>query len=131
MKTFFLILLFTLLTYGLYAQQEDFTYFNHRIDSLTSVYSTEERQEMVYINYFDGSNLTSNEKKKLIVKVGKLFEQKKYANLYRYGHRIIYDMWKMHPNNNSLEIKQELMELYLQYYFYPGTAKIIYSYPDV
>jgi hypothetical protein len=37
-------------------------------------------------------------------------------------------MWWMWPDNNSLEIKQMLMELYLQYYFYPGTAQIINSY---
>jgi hypothetical protein len=124
----FLILMFALLSYGLYAQQRDFAWFNHRIDSLTSVYSTKEWQDMVYGNYFDGSNLTSKEKKKLIAKVRKFFEQEMYPNLYRYGHRVIYEMWWMYPDNNSLEIKQKLMELYLRYYFYPGADGIINSY---
>ena len=130
MKTFFLILLFAVLSYGLYAQQQgDFTYINHRIDSLIQVYSTEEFKSTsgTYVN-FDNSNLSTNEKEKLIAKIRNLFEQNTYSNLYLLGHLILYNMWWMYPNNNSLEIKQELMELYLQYYFYPGTSKIIQVY---
>jgi len=77
---------------------------------------------------FDNSNLKTEEKKKLIDKIEKLFQQKEYANLYCWGHQILRDMWWMYPDNNSLEIKQMLMELYLQYYFYPGTQQIIASY---
>ena len=128
MKKLFLILILEFLFYNLYAQQRDFTFFNHRIDSLTHVYSTKEWQEMIYSNYFDYTDLSEKEKKELIIKVRKLFEQNEYANLYRYGHRIIYDMWWMRPDNNSFETKQILIELYLQYYFYPGTDRIINSY---
>jgi len=128
MKKLFLVIISTFLFCNLYAQQRDFAFFNHRIDSLTQIYSTKEWQEMIYGNYFDYTNLNVKGKEKLIIKVRKLFEQEEYANLYRYGHRIIYDMWWMYPNNNSLEIKQKLIELYLQYYFYPGTSRIIDSY---
>ncbi|MDR1527835.1 MAG: hypothetical protein LBS46_09260 [Dysgonamonadaceae bacterium] len=132
MKKSILIFMCIWLVYDSYAQiRRDYEFYNHRIDSLQTIYSTEHWHEMIHANYFEDSNSTSNEKKKLITKVRKLFEQKEYANLYRYGHRIIYDMWYMSPGKNSPEIKQMLMELYLQYYFYPGTAQIINSYdPD-
>ena len=116
------------LSYKLYAQQEkkDYNYYNHWIDSLTLNFSMEKYVDIkgTYVD-FDDSNLSTKEKKKLIDKIEKLFQQKEYANLYRLGHRIIYDMWQMSPDNNSPEIKQMLMELYLRYYFYPGAKQII------
>jgi hypothetical protein len=133
MKKFFLILMFALLSYGLYAQQQgDFAYIDHRIDSLTHAYSSGKFKNISrdingYVR-FDDSNLSTKEKEKLIAKIRKLFEQNKYSNLYFLGHQILYDMWRMWPDNNSLEIKQKLMELYLQYYFYPGADRIINSY---
>ena len=130
-RNIIVIITFFCLSSNLYGQQQrDFIFFKDRIDSLTQIYSTKEWQEMIYGNYFDNTNLSVKEKKELIVKVRELFEQEEYANLYRYGHRIIYDMWAMRPNNNSLEIKAKLIELYLQYYFYPESEKIIYCYPD-
>ena len=117
------------LSHSFYAQQErDFTFFNHRIDSLASFYAVEQWKGMSYGNYFDNSNLNDKEKKKLIDKIRKLFEQQEYANLYHWGHLILSHMWRMYPDNNSLEIKQMLIELYLQYYFYPGTQQIFVDY---
>ena len=118
------------LSHSIYGQQEkNFTYFNHWIDSLTTNFSMEKFVDIkgVYVD-FDNTNLNSKEKKKLINKIRKLFEQQEYSNLYRLGHLILSNMWWMYPDNNSLEIKQMLMELYLQYYFYPGTQQIIVSY---
>jgi len=130
MKKIFLIFVCICLSHNFYGQQErNFTYFNHWIDSLALNFSMEKFVDITgaYVD-FDNSNLKTEEKKKLIDKIEKLFQQKEYANLYRLGHRILRDMWWMHPDNNSLEIKQMLMELYLQYYFYPGIQQIIASY---
>jgi len=130
MKKLFLILIFTLLLCNLNAQQqEDLTYINHRIDSLTQVYSTKEFKSTsgAFIN-FNNSNFSTKEKEKLIAKIRKLFEQDSYSNLYFLAHRLLYNMWWICPDNNSLEIKQKLIELYLQYYFYPGKDEIIDSY---
>ena len=129
MKKIIVIFACICLSHSFYAQQtRNFKYFNHWIDSLTLDYAVEQLKDMHYGNYFDNSNLNDKEKKKLIDKIRELFKQEKYVNLYYLGHRIIYNMWWMYPDNNSIEIKQKLMELYLQYYFYPGTQPIIDSY---
>ncbi|GHV58438.1 hypothetical protein FACS1894182_10750 [Bacteroidia bacterium] len=109
--------------------KRDLTSFNQRIDSLTLSYSVKQWKELYRAwLYFDDSNLNDKEKKLLIYKIKKLYEQNEYANLYRLGYEMIDEMWNMYPNNNSLEIKQMLMELYLQYYFYP---KVNYLYSIV
>jgi len=128
MKKIILICICIGLYHSFYAQQKrDFAYFNNRIDSLILDLSIGTYKDINDVRFYN-SILNENEKKKLIDKIEKLLRQKEYANLYRLGHQLLYDMWWMSPDNNTLEIKQKIMELYLQYYFYPGKDKIINSY---
>ena len=129
MKKIILIFICIGLSHNFYGQQEkDYAYFSHWIDSLSSVYAVEQLKDTYDARFsFYEANLSTIEKKKLLDKIRSLFEQNKYANLYRLGHRMIHEMWSVAPGINSLDIKQKIMELYLQYYFYPGTEQIIDS----
>ena len=133
MKKIILILICTGFSYNLYAQQQkvilNLAYYNHLFDSLVSTYSTEQWKDPYDARFhFYEANLNNKEKKKLIDRIHGMFEQNEYANLYRLGHRMIYHMWWVAPGMNSLEVKQKLMELHLQYYFYPGVQQITDDY---
>ncbi|GHT76726.1 hypothetical protein FACS189463_2360 [Bacteroidia bacterium] len=102
----------------------DYTYYNQAIDSLILAYSVDEFNEGggKYFFTHEDEHLNTKEKKKLIDKIRKMFEQKDYTNLYYLGHNLIFNLY-VYQNwyrKNTLEIRQVLMELYLQYYFYPG-----------
>ena len=125
MKKSIIIILSAMCFSSLQAQKEkrDFQYFDAKIDSFTAVYSTKTYKE---ISYFSFSNLNvivilnEKERKKIVEKIKNLFEQDDYVNLYTLGHRLLDGMWNIHPSvQNSTQINQMLMELYLQYYFYP------------
>jgi hypothetical protein len=132
MKRSILIILCVLLSYNLYAQEEkDYIYYSHQIDSLVLAYSVEKPSGGGgrYFFHSKDDTITTKEKKKLIYKVKKMFEQKEYTNLYYLGHELIYNMYWYHTEDNPIEIKQILMELFLQYYFYPGKGySIVDSY---
>ena len=120
MKKIILILVCMCVSYNMYAQGQtrDFAYFNRQIDSLALQASVDTLRRIYGVSFWQ-SNLTDKEKKKLINKARKMFEQQEYSNLYHLGHRIISDIWYVRPYKNSIEIKQILLELYLQFYFYP------------
>ena len=122
MKKIFLLLVCGMCFINLSAQvKRDFNYYNKQIDSLIYVYSVDTLKNIQTLSRnFHHSHLTDKEKKKLISRIEKMFKQKEYVNLYRLGHRLLYNMQWVFPQENSLEIKQALLETYLQYYFYPG-----------
>jgi hypothetical protein len=112
-------------------QKKDFEYYSSRIDRIASVYSTEDHKEIGIIPLsFWKADLSLHEREQIVSKIRKLFEQDKYINLYRIGHRLLKIMWYSERHEYdikpfSLEIQQMLMELNLQYYFYPGSYDII------
>jgi hypothetical protein len=111
-------------------QIRDFRYYNSQIDSIVSAYSTEEYRDVsaIRLTFHDfglKANLNVKERKKLIGKIKRLFEQDKYTNLYYVGHKLISKIWDIYPIPNSPEIQQILLELYLQYYFYLHSYDII------
>ena len=122
MKNTILTIIFTFCFVGLSAQnKQDYNYYNHKIDSLISVYSIDTLKSISEVySLFRGADLTDKEKKKLIGKIENMFQQKKYVNLYQLGHELIRSIWRIYPDSNSHKIKQLLLEAYLQYYFYPG-----------
>jgi hypothetical protein len=120
MKKNVLIILGIVSVCNLFAQTRDYAYYNHHVDSLILDYSVNEIKGGGGYNFFTrNDNLSKEEKKKLITQIRKMFEQTEYTNLYALGHRLLYNMY-MHLKDNPLEIRQMLMDLFLQYYFYPG-----------
>ena len=121
MKKSIIIILSTLFFSNLYAEKKDLKYYDLKIDSVVSVYSVENYKETRGLSsFFWRADLNVKERKKLIEKIRKMFEQDKYTNLYFVGHELLYEMWYIFPERNPPEINQMLLELNLQYYFYPG-----------
>jgi hypothetical protein len=138
-KLFFIACIFSLTEISAQEQKKDFEYYNSRMDRLVSEYSTEERKraEVIKLSFWK-ADLSFDERKQIVYKIRKLFEQDKYTNLYLLGHEFLRIMWyaendTLDVKRPSLEIKQMLMELNLQYYFYPGRRNIIsglYYHPE-
>lgn len=125
MKKIILFFMCIVLSHNFYGQQErDFEYFDNWIDSLTLTLSVDTLAANISGVSFSNSILNTQEKEELIDKIRRLFEQEEYVNLYRLGHQILSNMWFIRSN----ETKQMVMELYLQYYFYPGELRMISSY---
>jgi hypothetical protein len=123
MKKIILIILSALLFYNVNGQKRDYDYYNRQIDRLIAAYSIDKAISTSEEDKFftsNDENLTTNEKKKIISKIKKIFEQQTYTNLYYLGHTMLYNMYFYQRENNSPEIRQILIELYLRYYFYPG-----------
>ena len=127
MKNSIIISLGIMFFFNVNAQiKRDYAYYNHQIDSLIFAYSVEEIKlggGFYLFRHKEDSVLSAKDKKRLIVKIGKMFEQKKYTNLYSLGHTLIFNMYCHQEKYNTVETKQMLMELFLQYYFYPGRHK--------
>ena len=102
------------------------------MDSLITVYSVDkiktDEKTHLFRNHFD--QLTAKDKLKLIAKIEKMFEQTEYTNLYLLGSELINDLYSYHKKDNTIEIQQKLMELYLKYYFYPPQKTFIVQYAD-
>jgi len=132
-----IIILCAICCNSLQAQEakRDFQYFNSQIDSIVAVYSIENyKASEVEYAFFSEADLNVNEQKKIIEKIKQLFEQDKYVNLYSIGHKLLgYAMWFAYPEQNPIETNQLLLELYLQYYFYPGRTNgvIGWNYSDL
>ena len=105
---------------------KNFEYYNSKIDSIVLAYSTEiyKRIGGLGISFYN-SDLNNADKKKLIFKIRTMFEQDKYSNLYRVAHNLLYKMWyNISPIKNSTKIKQNLLDLNLEYYFYPDGSDL-------
>jgi hypothetical protein len=107
--------------------KKGFEYYKLQLDSIVSVYSTDtyKRARTIQLN-FQNAELNLKERKKIVDKIRGLFEQKKYINLYLVGHELLYIMWN--SNQNPIEIRQMIMEIYLKYYFYTWNREIYYDY---
>jgi hypothetical protein len=111
-----------------YGQNKDFNfeYYNSKFDSIISVYSTDIHMEVKLFDIsFNNSNVSDANKKKLIFIIKTMFEQDKYSNLYRVAHALLSKMWYSHFAERSTKIKRQLLELNLQYYFYPDGSDLI------
>ena len=111
MKNIILLLISGACFINLSAQvKRDYNYYNKQIDSLISVYSVDTlKRTNIYSSYFNHSILTDTEKKKLIGRIEKMFEQKEHVNLYRLGHALTITQknttmlllyWEMRSNSN-------------------------------
>jgi hypothetical protein len=122
MKKNILIILSIVLLCNLQAQaKKDYAYYNKLIDSLTVAYSINKPTGWMgnRFFFFEKENLSIKEKKKILAKIRKMFEQTAYSNLYGFGSELLYDIYFNQKDKSPLEIRQIIMELYLQYYFYP------------
>jgi hypothetical protein len=122
MKNFKIIILVLLFVNGVNAQQKqqkDFVYYNAKIDSIVSELSTETHTYQDVYSIFSGADLNELERVKVAQKIKKMFEEEKYTNLYILGHSLIARMWNIYPKVNTTKVNQQLLELYLKYYFYP------------
>jgi hypothetical protein len=128
MKKIVITIFSALLSLGLHAQAvKDYAYYIYKIDSLTALYSVDSIANVRNNFTFRDAKLSIPEKKKLIDKIRKLFEQKQYVNLYTLGRRLMYNMYFEQWRDNPVEIKQQLMDIYLQYYFYPGMRSSLFG----
>ena len=130
MKKIFLIIAGVLFLFRLYGQQQkDYAYCNYQMDSLIAVYSVDTLANIDGFYSFGNAALNLNEKKELINKIKKLFEQKQYVNLYALGSQLMYSMYFGQWRENPVEIQQILMDIYLRYYFYPRMShySIVYK----
>jgi len=111
---------------------KDYKYYNHKLDSLVTAYSVNAIKKDAETDLFrnQGDKLTAKDKLKLIKKIEGMFKQIKYTNLYLLGNELIYNLYTYHKKDNTVEIQQKLMELYLTYYFYPVQKKSIVQYVD-
>jgi hypothetical protein len=122
MKKLKIIIFGLLFINNLYSQHQykDFAYCNAKIDSITSELSIQTYKYPTNLsNIFAETNLNEAERIKIVQKIRKLFEQEEYTNLYVLGHYLLDEMWRTYPNQNTVKVNQHLLELYLQYYFYP------------
>ena len=119
MKKLLLVLLSLFLFCKLDAQKKDYAYCIHQIDSLTTIYSVDTIADINDYFSFEDTKLNLNEKKKIISKIQRLFKQKKYLNLYAFGGKLLRNLYFEQWKENTTEIQQNLMDIYLQYYFYP------------
>ena len=119
MKTSVLVILTVLFSIGTQAQKKDYAYCIHQIDSLTTVYSVDTIADINDYFSFQDTELNLNEKKKIISKIQRLFEQKQYLNLYAWGGKLMSRMYFNQWEEDAIEIRQMLMDIYLRYYFYP------------
>jgi hypothetical protein len=124
MKDFKIIILVLLFVNGVNAQQKqhkDFEYYNTQIDSIVLYCSTDfhEFPKNFFLSFSD-AELNENDRLMILQKISKMFEQKKYTNLYVFGHYLINRIWEIYPEQNTVKVNQLLIELYLKYYFYPS-----------
>ncbi|MDR0505604.1 MAG: hypothetical protein LBH32_02135 [Dysgonamonadaceae bacterium] len=79
MKKIIWVLIYGCLCGNLFAQtiKINFASFNHRVDSLTLVYSVEQRKDLNRVFYFDELDLNNKEKKQLTYKIKKLSDWSK------------------------------------------------------
>jgi len=111
---------------------KDYSYYNHKLDSLITAYSVDvlKKDDGIHLFKNQGDKLTAKDKLKLIKKIEGMFKQTKYTNLYLLGSELINNLYFYHKKDNTVEIQQKLMELYLTYYFYPEQKKSIVQYTD-
>jgi len=120
MKKIVIITLIALFSGEIQAQQQkDYAYCIAQIDSLITVYSVDTIADISYNFSFQYADLSIDEKIKIINKIQTLFEQKQNTNLYAFGGILMNSMYFDQWNDNPVEIQQLLMDIYLQYYFYP------------
>lgn len=121
MRTILFLILFVCSANLVSAQQSlNFNCCNNKIDSLIQLYSTNKMNIEGYkINlYFIkqcNKDLTINEKYKLLDKTKKLFEQKKYFDLYVFSSELLN---RCRIDFEEPEIKQYITEVLLEKYFY-------------
>jgi hypothetical protein len=128
MKNIVLFFFVTSLFGNIYSQDKNlnFEYYNSKLDSIISEYSISDHKYPHNLNIsFTKANLNKIEREKIIEKIRMMFEQKRYPNLYLTAHILLYAIWRITPVTNTVKIKQKLLELYLQYYFYPGPREYL------
>jgi hypothetical protein len=93
------------------------------IDSLEKVCSSNTYLSIDYpMHYlFRFEKLTSKEKQDLVLRIENYFAQKNYCNLYELADLLAYLLFE-HEEKGNLSIRQRLMEITLDYYFYYGVA---------
>ncbi|MDR1762888.1 MAG: hypothetical protein LBR64_02865 [Dysgonamonadaceae bacterium] len=122
MKQLSLLILSLLLFSRVSAQQQvkDFAYINAKIDSIAAELSTETYKAPpdVY-NIFANARISEADRIKIARKIQQMFVQERYANLYHLGHSLLARMWNIYPEQNTVKVNQLLLEIYLEYYYYP------------
>jgi uncharacterized protein YlaN (UPF0358 family) len=122
MKNLKIIILGMLFINNLYSQQQnkDFTYCNAKIDSIFTELSVKTYKYPKNIDsIFAKTKISEKEQTKIVQKIWKMFEQEEYTNLYILGHCLLDEMWKRYYNYNIGKVSQQLLDVYLKYYFYP------------
>ena len=117
-----LISLILMLCGTITAQQENYAFYEQKIDSLTQEYAILEYKRTNEVPYFfHGFQLNDKETEMVINKLVKLYEQESYVNLQMLSSRLLSDLF----NNTNRIFRQRIIEVSLEHYFYPWQSEII------
>jgi hypothetical protein len=123
MRKIILLIVSMCMCINFYAQNNNlnFKYYNAKLDSVIYKYSIGvNKNPYSDMPNFYNADLSEMDRKKIIIRIEKLFKQNKYSNLYSLAHITLYNLWQIYPAKNTLKIRQLLLEVFLKYYFYPG-----------